>query len=126
MNREKWKNKSFFTALGHCINGIKYTLKNEKNFKIQILLAIVVIICGIFFKLQTIEFAVLFITIGMVLLAELINTAIEVMLDIYSQEYDENIKIMKDISSGAVLVTSIIAVLVGISLFLPKILNVLI
>lgn len=125
MEREKWKNKNFFTALGHSFDGIKYALKNERNLKIQLIFAILAIILGIFLKLTYIEFAILVIVIGLVLFSEFINTALEVMLDLYSQEYNENIKIVKDISSGAVLLMSALSVIIGVILFLPKILNIL-
>lgn len=123
MNREKWKNKNFFEALKNSLNGISYTLKNERNLKIQSVFAILVIAVGIFLKLNYIEFCIIFITIGLVMFAELINTAIEFMLDLYSQEHNDNIKMAKDISSGAVLMTSIVSVVIGIILFLPKILE---
>ena len=123
MNREKWKNKNFFEALKNSLKGIKYTFQNEKNLKIQSVFAILATGVGVFLKLTCVEFCILFITIGLVMFAELINTAVEFMLDLYSQEHSENIKMAKDISSGAVLITSIISVLVGIALFLPKILE---
>ena len=72
-------------------------------------------------KLNNIEWCILILTIGSVLFAEMINTAVENVLDVYSEEYDEKIKIVKDISSGAVLMVSIISVIIGGLLFLPKI-----
>lgn len=123
MERKNWKNKNFLEALKHSLEGIKYTFKNERNLKIQLIFAILAIGTGIFLKLTHIEFAILFITIGLVLFAEIINTAIETMLDLYSQEYNEKIKLVKDIASGAVLVTSIISIMIGCALFLPKILE---
>ena len=123
MDNKKWKNKNFFEALKHSLAGIKYTFKNERNLKIQLIFGILATGFGIYFNLTSIEFAVLFLVIGIVFFAEHINTAIEVMLDLYSQDKNEIIKIAKDISSGAVLITSIMSVIIGCILFLPKILN---
>ena len=120
MERKKWKNKTFLKALQCSLSGIKYTFQNERNLRIQALFAILAILIGVFLCFTYFEFAVLFITIGMVFLAELVNTAIEVMLDLYSQEENQTIKIAKDIASGAVLITSIVAIMVGCVLFLPK------
>ncbi len=121
MEKRKWKNKNLGEAFIHSLQGIKYAFCNERNLIIQVLLAIFAILIGIFLKLTITEWILLSLTIGMVLFAELVNTAIELVLDLYSQKYDETIKRAKDISSGAVLVTSLVSVIVGCLLFLPKI-----
>ena len=72
-----------------------------------------------------IEFCIIIFVIFFVLFAELINTAIEKSIDVYTQEYNENAKIAKDIAAGAVTLTSIAAVLIGAIIFLPQILNIL-
>jgi len=126
MNQKKWKNKNFLEALKNSLAGIKHSFKYENNLKIQLVFAVIVIISAIILKFEYIKLSILFITIGFVIFAELINTAIELALDLYTEEYNENVKVIKDISSGAVLVASIVSVFVGISLFLPEIINILI
>ena len=121
MKPKKWKNKNFWVALKNSLNGIKQTFQNERNFKIQFVFAFFAMIAGVFFKITATEWMILLLTIGMVLFAELVNTAIEILLDLYSENYHEKIKIAKDIASGAVLITAIVAVIVGGMLFLPKI-----
>lgn len=123
MENRKWKNKNFIQALKHAIDGIKYTFKNERNLKIQFVFAISTIVLALFLRLNFIEWAILVLTIGFVIFAELINTAFEIIMDVYSQEYNEKIKIVKDIASGAVWITSFISVIVGCSLFLPKLIK---
>ena len=123
MSSKKWKNKNFFEALKNSINGIKFAFKNELNLKIQSTFAIIAILFGVWLKLQKVEWAILTLTISSVFFAELLNTAIEEMLDLYTEEYNEKIKIVKDISSGAVLVTAFSAVVIGSFLFLPKLFN---
>lgn len=123
MENRKWKNKNFIQALKHAIDGIKYTFKNERNLKIQFVFAISTIVLALFLRLNFIEWAILVLTIGFVIFAELINTAFEIIMDVYSQEYNEKIKIVKDIASGAVWITSFISVIVGCLLFLPKLIK---
>ena len=119
----KWKNKNFKVALKNSMFGIEYTLKTQRNLRIQIVFAILAILLGLIFGLNTTEWGILWLVIGRVLFAEMVNTAIEVMLDLYTQEFNENVRIAKDIASGAVLISSIVSVIVGGILFLPKILN---
>lgn len=126
MEPKNWKNKNFLEALWHSLDGIKYAFQTERSLKIELALTILAIVLSILLELSLGEFAILFLTIGVVLLAELLNTAIEVMLDLYSQEYNEKIKLAKDISSGAVLITAIMSVMVASVLLLPKIVDKLI
>lgn len=120
---KKWKNKNFAVALKNSISGVKQVFKAERNLRIQLAFAIVAILMAILLKLTGMEWAILVLVIGSVLFAEMLNTAIEVMLDLYIPEYNEGVKLVKDIASGAVLVTAIVSVIVGAILFLPKILN---
>ena len=117
----KWKNPNFFQSLKNAINGILCIIKTGRNIKIQLLFAIVAIIAGFVFKITNIEFLILILTIFFVLVSEFINTAIEDLCDLYTTEYNEKIKIIKDIGAGAVTLTAISSVIVGMIMFLPKI-----
>ena len=81
---------------------------------------ILAIILGIILNLSSVEWAVLTVTIGMVLILEFINTSIEQIVDIVSPEKQEKAKIAKDVAAAGVLISSIVAILVGIFLFVPK------
>lgn len=117
----KWKNKNLFDAFKNAINGIIFTLKGQINFKIQILFAVIIFILGFVFKFNITEFLILVITISMVFMAEMINTAIETVVDLCTQEYNEKAKNAKDIAAGAVVISAINSVIVGILLFGTKI-----
>ena len=104
-------------------NGIFHAIKSQKNMKIHITAAIVVISCGFFFKVSPIEWSILIITIGLVIAAEIFNTAIEWFCDFVEPNHHEKIGLIKDAAAGAVLVLSIAAFAVGLIIFLPKILN---
>lgn len=118
----KWKNPNFFQSLKNAINGILSVVKSGRNIKIQLIFAIIVIIAGIVFKITNIEFLILILTIFFVLVSEFMNTAIENLCDLYTTEYNEKIKIIKDIGAGAVTLAAIASVCVGLIMFLPKIL----
>ncbi|MCD8511981.1 MAG: diacylglycerol kinase family protein [Bacillus sp. (in: Bacteria)] len=102
--------------------GIRHTWQHEQNFRIHSLLTVIIFILAQFLKVPLIEQVVLAIVIGGVLALELINTAIERIVDVIFQKYDEQAKIIKDAAAGAVLVFSITAVVVGAFIFIPKIL----
>lgn len=121
----KWKNKNFFQSLKNAINGIKNVIKDGRNIKIQCVFAIIAIILGCTLKISSIEMVALILTIFFVLVSEFINTAIEKLADLYTTEYNENIKIIKDIGAGAVTLSAISSVIVGMIIFLPKILNII-
>ena len=122
----KWKNQNFFKALKNALNGIDYTWKTQRNLKIQFLFAIIAIICGLIFKLSNLEWIILIITIFLVFITELFNTAIETVVDLYTIEYNEKAKIAKDVAAGAVLFMAVCSAFVGIILFGTKIINMLV
>lgn len=119
----KWKNQNFFQAFKNAINGIMYTGKTQRNIKIQLIFAILVIILGFFLHISLIEWIILIITMFSVLVAELFNTAIETVVDLYTEEYNEKAKIAKDVASGAVLLMAVCSVIVGILLLGVKIIK---
>lgn len=123
MEENKWKNQSFLNALKNALNGIKYTFKTQRNLKIQIVFAILAIILGLFLKLSITEWIILSLTIFLVLIVELINTAIETTVDMFTMEYNEKAKNAKDASAGAVTLMAIASIVVGMFLFIPKIIN---
>lgn len=119
----KWKNQSFYNSLKNALNGIKYVLSDGRNVRIQICFAIVAIVLGFVLKISLIEFLILILTIFFVLVSEFINTALENLADLYTTEYNEKVKNIKDIAAGTVTLAAVASIIVGIIIFLPKILN---
>lgn len=105
------------------INGLKTAVAKEPNFQIHTVVGLTAIILGIFFKFTVAEWVTLLFTISLVLIFELLNTAVEALTNLFSPEINEYAKVAKDVSAAAVLITAVNAVLVGILLFLPKILT---
>ena len=115
------KNKNLIQAFNNAIEGILYTFKNEKNMKIHYLCAIIILFTSLFFDLDKMEMIILFLLIGGVIICEMFNTAIEKAIDGVSTEYNPLFKIAKDVSAGAVLISSMIAVVGGYLLFRDKV-----
>lgn len=113
---ERYK-KSFF----HAIDGIIYALKYEHNMIIIVLATFVVISFGLMLKIDKIEWIICLLIIGMITAVELINTAIEAAVDLETLKTHPLAKIAKDCASGATLILVIISVIVGIVIFIPKI-----
>jgi diacylglycerol kinase len=102
--------------------GLWHTLKTQHNAQIHLIIAAIVVILGIVFKLTLTEWAILSLTIGLVLTAEMLNTVAEAAMDYASTEFDPRIKTIKDVAAGAVLVTALTAVVVGLLILGPPLL----
>lgn len=110
----------------YAFNGIKTCINNEQNMFIHFTVATIVVIGAILFKISVIEWMLCLVMIALVFAAELINTSIENLCDLVSQEENKFIKVAKDTAAGAVLVFAISAFLIGIMIFVPKIIEVII
>ena len=113
---------SFGISFNNAMDGIEFALNHERNIKIEIFMGICASILGFLLSISVIEWAIIVLVIAMVLCLELVNTAIERAVDLTTKEYHELAKAAKDVSAGAVLVMSMFSVVVGIIIFLPKIL----
>ncbi|SDB98408.1 undecaprenol kinase/diacylglycerol kinase (ATP) [Pelagirhabdus alkalitolerans] len=117
--------KNKHVGLGYAIKGLKYALHHEINMRVHLMMMILVIGCGIFLNVNAIEWVLLILTIGLVVMAELFNTAIELILDYLAPEWHSAVGTIKDVAAGAVLVASLLAMVVGIIIFMPKIITLL-
>jgi diacylglycerol kinase len=115
-----FKNKNFFSALKNAFIGLRYTFQHHRHFKIEIIYAVLVIILSFIMNLDSFEFLFVILAIFFVLFSEIVNTLIEETLNIIEPNYNEKIKILKDISSGAVLVAVLFSLIVGILIFRSK------
>lgn len=118
------KDRNLMDAFNNAIEGVLYTFKNEPNMRIHYLCAVAVLFLSLFFDLEKIEMIILFMLIGSVIICEMFNTAIEKAIDGVSTEFHPLFKVAKDVSAGAVLVASMIAVIGGYLLFYDRIANI--
>lgn len=117
--------EEFDKSVGHALDGIEYAVNHERNVKIEILFAILTSILGFILKISLLEWVVIVLVIAMVLALELVNTAIERTVDLVTKDYHDLAKAAKDVAAGAVLVMSMFSVIIGLIIFLPKIISVL-
>ncbi len=121
--RTKYKDKTFLQGVGYCLEGISHTFKNERNFRIEILLGILAVILSFLLKISILEWVIIVFMITLVLVLELVNTAFESMVDLYTQEYNKIAKATKDVIAGAVLVTCLFSLVIAFLIFVPKIME---
>lgn len=124
--RKKQKGiKKFVNSFTYPIKGLWYAYKNEQNLAVDVGIALIVIILGFLLNINAVEWALLMLTIGLVISCELINTAIEAVVDLVTEDYHPLAKVAKDTAAAAVFIFAIVAIIVGLIIFLPKIINLL-
>lgn len=112
---------SYFKSFYYAFNGIITAAKQEQNLWFHLDAVIVVTGLGWYFELSRIEWISIILCFGLVISAELLNSAIERIVDLISPEYNPKAGIIKDIAAGAVLFAAIISIIVGLIVFIPKI-----
>lgn len=117
------KNKKLINSFKYAFKGIGSSLKSERNMKIHFAMMVLVIMAGILLNISMWEWITCFILFGLVISLEMVNTAIEIVVDMVSPEYNLKAGHVKDIAAGAVLVNAIVAFIVGLLIFLPKIIR---
>lgn len=117
----KEKNKSIINTWKNAFEGIIYATTTQKNIKMQLVIAVVVMIISLFFNLNKAEFLCLMFTVVLIIISEMINTAIETVVDLYTDLYHPKAKIAKDVGAGAVVIAAFNAVIVAYFLFFDKI-----
>ena len=106
----------------YALAGIWYTVKTQRNAQIHLSIALIIVLLGLWLKLGLTEWAIIVLTTGFVLAAEMINTVIEAAMDYLTSEFDPRIKIIKDVAAGAVLIAALTAVIVGLLILGPPLL----
>ncbi|MES2140814.1 MAG: diacylglycerol kinase family protein [Bacteroidota bacterium] len=118
-------NKSFsisnrIKSFGFAIEGIITFFKTQHNAWIHAFATVIVVVVGFVLKVNNAEWCLLATAIAMVFISEMLNTAIEFLTDIVSPGYNIQAKKVKDVAAGAVLISAIAAVVIGVIIFLPK------
>jgi len=112
--------KKRLLSFGYAFRGIREVFGSEANMKIHIAITFLVIISGVIFSISLIEWMFCLLCIGLVVGAEMINTAIENVVDLASPDQHPLAGKAKDIAAGAVLICAIISVIIGLLIFVPK------
>lgn len=120
----KFKSKSFKEKIQNAVHGIALALAAEKNLRIHFCIGIAVLILGVLLDVGSEKFCILLLTTALVIVVEMINSALEFTIDaLYKNKYSNLVRFAKDISAGAVLFVSIVAVIIGLVIFVPKLID---
>lgn len=111
--------KRFFKSVNDARRGLSFTFKNEQNFRIQVLVCLIVMLAAIFFPLKIWEIILLILLMTSVLAMELLNTALEYFTDLLKPRLHHYVFIIKDVMAAAVLVTALGAAAIGLIIFIP-------
>lgn len=117
------KNRNLFESFKNAFQGIWYTFIKERNMKIHLAAAAFVILLALWLGVSKIELTIICLTIVVVICFELINTAMEVMVDIIVDVYHPRAKIIKDVSAGAVFVSALFSIVIGFIILYDKLIH---
>ena len=115
----------FIIGFGHAFRGLWYALRTQRNARVHVTIAILAILLGIVLRISALEFAMVFVAITGVFITEMFNTVFELCVDLASPEYHPLAKIAKDVAAGAVLLSAILSVVIGLFVFGPHLLGLL-
>ena len=112
--------KAFLRSFGYAFEGIAYVVRTQRNMRVHLVIAGLVVVAGMLLRVTAVEWAVIALAMGVVFAAEMVNTVAELAVDLLTEEYHPMAKVAKDVSAAAVLVTAIAAVAVGVAIFGPR------
>jgi len=116
-------NKSLIKSFGYAFEGVRHALKHNKNLRIHFVAAFIVIGLSIFFHVNPYEKGILGVMILIVICAEMINTSLEEMVNLITNEHKRQAETAKDVAAGMVLVAAVGAVIIGFLIFTPYLLE---
>jgi diacylglycerol kinase len=117
------RSRNLVEAFRFAFSGLWYTLRTQRNLRVQLAIASVVTILGLWLKLSADQWAILALTSGLVLISEMTNTVIEKLVDLVCPDYHPLAKIVKDVMAGAVVLAALVAVIVGLLILGPALWN---
>ena len=116
-------NKPLFQSILYAIDGFVYLIRTERNFRIQLTIGVIAIVAGAFFRLTSVEWLFVISAIFRVLGHESVNTSVEMLSDECEHKKNIDIKHIKDMSAAYVLLSALYSIIVGIVIFVPKIIQ---
>lgn len=115
--------KNFLNKCKYSLQGLSYCFNNESSFVIVGIMLCLIIILGVYLDISFLEWVISFGSIALIMIIELINTAIEATVDMVTQEYNEYAKVAKDCGSAATGIMSVLATIVNLIIFVPHIMK---
>lgn len=114
---------NFLDNIGYATSGVIYFFKTERNGRIQAVVALLIIAAGIYFRISSVEWCIILLSIALIISLEMVNTAIERVCEMLSKDYHPMVKIIKDVAAGAVWWSALFAALIGVFIFVPRVWN---
>ena len=118
-DKSEWA--KFIRGFGYAFSGLWYALRTQRNMRVHASIALLALLVGLLLRISPVEFAVIFLAVLAVLTAEMFNTVLEICVDLASPAYHPLAKIAKDVAAGAVLMSAILSVIIGLCIFSPHI-----
>lgn len=116
--------KGRLKSIKYALKGVWLLLTTEDSIKVQFWAMIIATLCGIYFKISATEWMIQFLVIGLVLVAEALNTAVEKIADFVHPEYHEKIGFIKDIAAGAPAIAAFVSLIIAGIIYIPKIIEI--
>jgi diacylglycerol kinase len=113
------RSRNLLESFRYAFAGLRYALRTQRNTRIHLIIAGLVVLVGLWLGLSAVQWALLALTIGLVLVGEMLNTVAETLVDMISPGYHPLAKVVKDVTAGAVLLTAIFAVVIGLLILGP-------
>lgn len=110
-------------SFGYAFEGIFAGIRGERNMKIHCFTAVCVIVAGVLFHISVTEWCICLVLFGLILSLELVNTAIEAVVDLVTEDKKPLAKLAKDTAAGAVLIAAVMAAMAGLLIFVPKLVS---
>jgi len=115
----KSKLAKFIAGFGFAFSGLWFALRTQINMQVHLGLALLALLLGILLHISAVEFALVFVAIATVMIAEMFNTVIELCVDLASPEYHPLAKIAKDVAAGAVLLSAFLSIIIALFVYVP-------
>lgn len=112
-----------YKSFGYAFEGIFAGIRGERNMKIHCFAAVCVVVAGVLFHISVTEWCICLVLFGLILSLELVNTAIEAVVDLVTEDKKPLAKLAKDMAAGAVLIAAVMAAMAGLLIFVPKLIS---
>jgi len=121
LSQNEWA--KFIAGFKYAFSGLWYALRTQRNARVHVSIAILAILLGVVLHISAVEFALVFVAITGVFIAEMFNTIFELCIDLASPDYHPLAKIAKDVAAGAVLLSAMLSIVIGLFVFVPHLMK---
>lgn len=117
-------NKNYKDSFSNAFWGVKYAFTEHPNFRVHLIISLIILVASWYFQITRIEFAILILTVLIGFIVEFLNTSIESVCDLVTTSWNKDIKIAKDVAAGMMVVTACCSIIIALVIFYPYIFGV--